>query len=140
MESAACQCHHNSHKELLLHLPAAGETHAGETPTRDRRVLAEPGGGGQEGHVDQSGETWKVLRSTVLKLRQTQMFFFKSVKPKETSQSKEAKPTPVQPSASDSVNQNQNPNTRHKRIQEHEKERKELFSKPPAQVRHTSPV
>ncbi|XP_013889434.1 WD repeat-containing protein 91 [Austrofundulus limnaeus] len=61
-----------------------------------------------------------------------------SVKSKETSQSKEVKPAPVQPSTSDSVsqnqNQNQNPSTRNKRIQEHEKERKELFSKPPLQT------
>ncbi|CAJ1071073.1 WD repeat-containing protein 91 isoform X1 [Xyrichtys novacula] len=65
-------------------------------------------------------------------------------KPKEVIQSKEAKPVLSQASTSEpvisqsqqSTNQstNQPAHGRHKRIQDHEKERKELFSKPPSQA------
>ncbi|XP_041825759.1 WD repeat-containing protein 91 isoform X2 [Melanotaenia boesemani] len=61
---------------------------------------------------------------------------------KEATQAKELKPTSSQSSTSESANshsqqstnQPTNQNPRHKRIQEHEKERKELFSKPPPQL------
>ncbi|RVE65460.1 hypothetical protein OJAV_G00116810 [Oryzias javanicus] len=57
---------------------------------------------------------------------------------KEAAQTKEAKPIPSQSLTSEPANsqpqqpanQVTNQNSRHKRIQEHEKERKELFSKP----------
>ncbi|KAM6975501.1 WD repeat-containing protein 91 [Tautogolabrus adspersus] len=65
-------------------------------------------------------------------------------KSKEVVQSKEVKPVSSQASTSDpvssqsqqSTNQstNQQAHPRHKRIQDHEKERKELFSKPPSQA------
>lgn len=57
------------------------------------------------------------------------------VKPKETLQPKDSKAASGQPSSGDvstvQPQQPSNPNSRHKRIQDHEKERKELFSKPP---------
>ncbi|CAN9504747.1 unnamed protein product [Ophioblennius macclurei] len=57
-----------------------------------------------------------------------------TIKPKETLQSKDSKAVGSQTTAGESSGfQNQQPpnqNTRHKRIQDHEKERKELFSKP----------
>ncbi|XP_030598319.1 WD repeat-containing protein 91 [Archocentrus centrarchus] len=64
------------------------------------------------------------------------------VKSKEAGQAKEVKPASTQSSTSDpvgsqsqlSTNQSANQNSRHKRIQDHEKERKELFSKPPPQT------
>ncbi|KAF7217669.1 WD repeat domain 91 [Nothobranchius furzeri] len=64
------------------------------------------------------------------------------IKPKEASQSKEGKPPSSQVSTSETcssqsqqaTNQSVNQNSRNKRIQEHEKERKELFSKPPHQT------
>uniref|UniRef100_A0A8C6KM03 WD repeat-containing protein 91 n=1 Tax=Nothobranchius furzeri TaxID=105023 RepID=A0A8C6KM03_NOTFU len=60
----------------------------------------------------------------------------------EASQSKEGKPPSSQVSTSETcssqsqqaTNQSVNQNSRNKRIQEHEKERKELFSKPPHQT------
>ncbi|XP_005748233.1 WD repeat-containing protein 91 [Pundamilia nyererei] len=64
------------------------------------------------------------------------------VKSKEAGQVKEVKPASTQSSTSEpvssqsqlSTNQSGNQNSRHKRIQDHEKERKELFSKPPPQA------
>lgn len=64
------------------------------------------------------------------------------VKSKEAGQVKEVKPASTQSSTSEpvssqsqlSTNQSGNQNSRHKRIQDHEKERKELFSKPPPQT------
>uniref|UniRef100_A0A3B5AKA9 WD repeat-containing protein 91 n=1 Tax=Stegastes partitus TaxID=144197 RepID=A0A3B5AKA9_9TELE len=61
-------------------------------------------------------------------------------KSKEVVQAKDVKPTSSQPSTSEPAgsqqptNQSANQNPRHKRIQDHEKERKELFSKPPLQT------
>ncbi|XP_072228707.1 WD repeat-containing protein 91 [Leuresthes tenuis] len=69
-----------------------------------------------------------------------------AAKSKEAPQPKEAKPASSQSSTSDSANsqfqqsanqptnQVTNLNPRHRRIQDHEKERKELFSKPPLQT------
>ncbi|XP_047229147.1 WD repeat-containing protein 91 [Girardinichthys multiradiatus] len=63
-------------------------------------------------------------------------------KPKEASQSKEVKAASNQSSSGESAssqsqqtaNQTINQHSRHKRIQEHEKERKELFSRPSSQT------
>ncbi|AWP14871.1 putative WD repeat-containing protein 91 [Scophthalmus maximus] len=62
-------------------------------------------------------------------------------KSKETVQTKEVKPVASQASSSEPVSSQSQQSTnqatshpRHKRIQDHEKERKELFSKPPTQT------
>uniref|UniRef100_A0A672F5T1 WD repeat-containing protein 91 n=1 Tax=Salarias fasciatus TaxID=181472 RepID=A0A672F5T1_SALFA len=66
-----------------------------------------------------------------------------AAKPKEALQPKDSKAAGSQPSAGEvssfQPQQSTNQNPRTKRIQDHEKERKELFSKPPQQVSPQTP-
>lgn len=137
-EPAHCQHHHHPFQKLLLHIPAAGPTHPGQNAAGSRQLITEPVGGGPEGPGNQSGE---LIPAGSLKCKtcSSPCLWFTCLSPKN-SKSKEVKSASSPASASEAASSqpqppaNQQTHPRHKRLQEHEKERKELFSKPPAQV------